>query len=57
MSKSAKCVILLMIISAIVYIGLVVGMNMWLVICLYWLVLTIKNVIDAKDATNRRDKE
>ena len=57
MSKSAKCVILLMIISAIVYIGLVVGMNMWLLICLYWLVLTIKNVIDAKDATNRRDKE
>jgi hypothetical protein len=43
-----KLIILLAIIAAVVFIGITLGMNMWLLICLYWIVLTIKNVLDAK---------
>ena len=43
-----QLIILLMVISAIVFIGVLVGANMWLFIGLYWLVLTIKNALDVK---------
>lgn len=43
-----KLIILLMIISAVVFIGVALGVNMWLFISLYWLVLTIKNALDTR---------
>ena len=43
-----KLIILLAIIAAVVFVGIALGMNMWLLICLYWIVLTIKNVLDVK---------
>ena len=46
-SKYSKILILaLMIIALIVFIGQVLKLNCWLLICLYWLVLTIKNLFD-----------
>lgn len=43
---SARCVVALMAIAAIVFIGQAARWNMWLWICLYWLVLTVKNYAD-----------
>ena len=39
-------VVLLMVIAAIVFVMQANKVNAWLFICLYWAVLTIKNVID-----------
>ena len=48
-----QLVILLTIISACVFIGVLVGANMWLLISLYWLVLTIKNALDVKEEVKK----
>lgn len=37
------CTTLLMVTALCVFIGLVLHANMWLLICAYWLTLTIKN--------------
>lgn len=39
-------IFLLMIDAAIVFVGLCRKKNMWVWICLYWLILTAKNAID-----------
>jgi hypothetical protein len=43
---SARCVVALMIIAAIVFVGQCLKGNVWLLVCLYWLVLTVKNYAD-----------
>ena len=43
---SAVLIIILAIIAAIVATGLIAGYAMWPAIIGYWLVLTIKNVVD-----------
>ena len=43
---SQSCIFLLMVDAAAVFIGLANGQNMWLLIVGYWLILTIKNLID-----------
>jgi len=43
---SAWLVILLAVIAAVVAVGLIAGFAMWPFIILYWMVLTIKNVVD-----------
>ena len=43
---SAILIIILAIIAAVVATGLIMGCTMWAVIIIYWLVLTIKNVVD-----------
>ena len=43
---SAVLIIILAIIAAIVATGLITGYAMWPAIIGYWLVLTIKNVVD-----------
>ena len=43
---SALLVLGLAAIAAIVFVGQVKKKNVWWLICLYWLVLTIKNVVD-----------
>ena len=40
-------IIALMVIAAIVFVMQCKRKNAWLLICLYWLVLTIKNTMDA----------
>lgn len=46
-AKYSKILVLaLMLIALIVFIGQVLKLNCWLLICLYWLVLTIKNLFD-----------
>ena len=50
-TRNAKSflIVLLMVIAAIVFVMQYKQINAWLLICLYWAVLTIKNVIDYKD--------
>ena len=43
---SAYLVIALAVIAAIVSIGLIANVSMWPVIIIYWMVLTIKNIVD-----------
>lgn len=43
-------VLLLMVIAAVVFCGLLLHQNMWAMICLYWLALTIKNLIDWQES-------
>jgi hypothetical protein len=43
---SAYLVIVLAVIAAVVAVGLIAGLAMWPVIILYWMVLTMKNVLD-----------
>lgn len=43
---SAYIVLLLAVIAAVVAVGLIAGLAMWPVIILYWMVLTVKNVVD-----------
>jgi len=43
---SALLVLCLCMIASIVAIGLILKQNMWLFIITYWIVLTIKNVVD-----------
>ena len=45
-SFSNKMILALAIIAGIVFIGQVMKVNVWLLICLYWLTLTIKNFGD-----------
>ena len=46
---SRRLVLLLALIAFVVFIGQVLHGNVWLLICLYWLVLTLKNYIDWSD--------
>ena len=50
-------VVLLMVIAAIVFVMQANKVNAWLLICLYWAVLTIKNVIDYKDIKAKKEGE
>lgn len=50
-------VVLLMVIAAIVFVMQTNKVNAWLFICLYWAVLTIKNVIDYKDIKAKKEGE
>lgn len=50
-------VVLLMVIAAIVFVMQANKVNAWLLICLYWAVLTIKNVIDYKDIKVKKEGE
>lgn len=43
---------LLMIDAAIVFVMQILRLNAWAFICLYWLILTVKNTIDADEAGN-----
>lgn len=43
---SRRLVLLLAMIALVVFIGQVLRGNVWLLICLYWLVLTLKNYVD-----------
>lgn len=43
---SAYLVMFLAVIAAVVAVGLIAGLAMWPVIILYWMVLTVKNVVD-----------
>ena len=45
---SKNLILVLMVIALSVFIGQLLHLNCWLNICLYWLVLTIKNYIDWK---------
>ena len=40
--------IMLMVIALTVFVLQVASVNPWPMICIYWLILTIKNVLDAK---------
>lgn len=42
-------ILLLMVIAAVVFCGLLLRQDMWAMICLYWFVLTVKNLIDWRD--------
>jgi len=55
--KSLKKIleVCLAVIALIVFIGLIQSKNMWLVICTYWCVLTVKNINDVV-ISNRKDK-
>ena len=44
MSVTAWLVLALAVIAAVVFVGQVRKKNMWLWICAYWLVLTVKNL-------------
>ena len=46
MSVTAFLVLALAAIAAVVFAGQVRKKNMWLWICAYWLVLTVKNLLD-----------
>ncbi len=48
--------IVLALIALFVFVGLVNKGNMWLYICIYWCVLTIKNINDVV-ITHRKDKD
>lgn len=50
-------VVLLMVIAAIVFVMQYKQINAWLLICLYWAVLTVKNVIDYKDIKAKKEGE
>lgn len=50
-------VVLLMVIAAIVFVMQANKVNAWLLICLYWAVLTVKNVIDYKDTKAKKEGE
>lgn len=54
---SAYLVILLAVIAAVVAVGLITGLAMWPVIILYWMVLTIKNVVDYLGTEGRLNKD
>lgn len=58
-TRNAKCllVVLLMVIAAIVFVMQYKRINAWLLICLYWAVLTIKNVMDYKDIKAKKEGE
>lgn len=45
----AWLIIALLIDAAIVFILQIAKVNAWLLICLYWLILTIKNLCDVKE--------
>ena len=45
---SKNLILVLMVIALSVFIGQLLLLNCWLNICLYWLILTIKNYIDWK---------
>ena len=47
--EMSKILILVLAVDAlIVFVFQVLRINPWLLICLYWLILTIKNINDAK---------
>lgn len=50
------CVIVLMSIAWVVFIGLLNQDNMWLYIVAYWLVLTIKNLADYLEHLKKREE-
>lgn len=57
MKKLKKIVeVVLALIALYVFIGLLGQHNMWLYICIYWCVLTIKNINDVV-ITHRKDKD
>lgn len=58
-TRNAKCllVVLLMVIAAIVFVMQYKRINAWLLICLYWAVLTIKNAMDYKDIKAKKEGE
>lgn len=45
---SKNLILVLLVIALSVFIGQLLHLNCWLNICLYWLVLTIKNYFDWK---------
>ena len=45
-TSSAILVLALAAIAALVFVGQVKKKNMWWMICLYWLILTAKNIVD-----------
>ena len=51
---STICVCVLAIIAFIVFIGQINKQNMWLYICSYWCVLTIKNIADVLTGTRSK---
>lgn len=50
-------VFLLMVIAAVVFIMQINKANAWLLICLYWAVLTIKNRKDYKDMIKKEGED
>lgn len=46
LSSSAYLVLALLVIAAVVAVGLMRKKNMWPLIVLYWVTLTVKNLID-----------
>ena len=52
---STICVCVLAIIAFIVFIGQINKQNMWLYICSYWGVLTIKNIADVLTGTRSKN--
>lgn len=58
-THNVKCllVVLLMVIAAIVFVMQYKRINAWLLVCLYWAVLTIKNVMDYKDIKAKKEGE
>ena len=54
---SNLCVVILMAIALFVFVGIMNQANMWLVIALYWLVLTFKNGCDFLDIQEKKDIE
>lgn len=43
---SRRLVLALMVIAGLVFLGQVLRLNVWWLICLYWAVLTLKNYMD-----------
>lgn len=39
-------ILMLMFDAAIVFVGQVLHWNVWVLVCAYWLILTIKNAVD-----------
>ena len=50
-------IIALAVIAAVVATGLIMGWSMWAFIILYWMVLTIKNVLDFISRMAQREAE
>lgn len=53
--SSRNLVLALAVIAAVVAIGLLAGVAMWPLISFYWMVLTVKNVIDYTESGEGRN--
>ena len=55
--SSRNLVLVLAVIAAVVAIGLLAGVAMWPLISFYWMVLTVKDVVDYTSMKEKKGEE